>query len=119
MPYWRNLFSTGFINPNDHMPDVTSSQTSLIVSILSAGTTIGALASAPIADGIGRRWAMIVNTFVFTFGVILQIAAVNIPLFVAGRFFAGLGVGLLSATIPLYQSETAPKWVSLPHTISP
>lgn len=55
---------------------------------------------------------MIVNTFVFTFGVILQIAAVNIPLFVAGRFFAGLGVGLLSATIPLYQSETAPKWVS-------
>ena len=24
---------------------------------------------------------------------------------------AGLGVGLLSATIPLYQSETAPKWI--------
>lgn len=118
MPYWRKLFSTGYINPIDHKPDVTSSQTSLIVSILSAGTTIGALASAPIADNIGRRWAMIVNTFVFTFGVILQIAAVDIPLFVAGRFFAGLGVGLLSATIPLYQSETAPKWVSL-HAVSP
>jgi MFS transporter, SP family, sugar:H+ symporter len=118
MPYWRKLFSTGYINPTDHMPDVTSSQTSLIVSILSAGTTIGALASAPIADHIGRRLAMIVNTFVFTFGVILQIAAVNIPLFVAGRFFAGLGVGLLSATIPLYQSETAPKWVSL-QTVAP
>lgn len=29
----------------------------------------------------------------------------------AGRFFAGLGVGLLSATIPLYQSETSPKWI--------
>ena len=111
MHYWRKLFSTGYVNPQDNYPDVTSSQTSLIVSILSAGTTIGALASAPIADGIGRRWAMIVNTFVFTFGVILQIAAVNIPLFVAGRFFAGLGVGLLSATIPLYQSETAPKWI--------
>jgi sugar porter (SP) family MFS transporter len=32
-------------------------------------------------------------------------------MFVAGRFFAGLGVGLLSATVPLYQSETAPKWI--------
>ena len=41
MPYWRKLFSTGYINPNDGKPDVTSSQTSLIVSILSAGTTIG------------------------------------------------------------------------------
>jgi len=31
---------------------------------------------------------------------------VDIPLFVAGRFFAGYGVGLISASIPLYQSET-------------
>lgn len=54
---------------------------------------------------------MIFNTAVFTLGVILQTAAVGIPLLVAGRFFAGLGVGLLSATIPLYQSETAPKWI--------
>jgi sugar porter (SP) family MFS transporter len=54
---------------------------------------------------------MIFNTGVFTLGVILQTVATSIPLFVAGRFFAGLGVGLLSATIPLYQSETAPKWI--------
>lgn len=54
---------------------------------------------------------MIFNSGVFTFGVILQTVATHIPMFVAGRFFAGLGVGLLSATIPLYQSETAPKWI--------
>ncbi|KIY02091.1 uncharacterized protein Z520_02229 [Fonsecaea multimorphosa CBS 102226] len=111
MKYWRNLFSTGYINPKDHYPDVTASQTSEIVSILSAGTFFGALFSAPIADFLGRRLAMIFNTGVFTFGVILQTAATAIPMFVAGRFFAGLGVGLLSATIPLYQSETAPKWI--------
>src|ERR1700755_1723022 len=54
---------------------------------------------------------MIFNTGVFTLGVVLQTAATAIPMFVAGRFFAGLGVGLLSATVPLYQSETAPKWI--------
>lgn len=32
-------------------------------------------------------------------------------MFIAGRFFAGLGVGLISAMIPLFQSETAPKWI--------
>ena len=54
---------------------------------------------------------MIFNCGVFTFGVILQTASTRQPLFIAGRFFAGLGVGLLSATIPLYQSETSPKWI--------
>lgn len=111
MKYWRKLFSTGYINPADHYPDVTASQSSMIVSLLSAGTFFGALFAAPMADIFGRRLAMILNTVVFTIGVILQTAATAIPLFVAGRFFAGLGVGLLSATIPMYQSETAPKWI--------
>ena len=30
-------------------------------------------------------------------------------MFVVGRVFAGLGLGLISALIPLYQSECAPK----------
>ena len=109
--YWRTHFSTGYVNPVDHISDVTASQTSLIVSILSVGTFFGALFSAPLADTLGRRWAMIFNCGVFTFGVILQTASTRQPLFIAGRFFAGLGVGLLSATIPLYQSETSPKWI--------
>jgi MFS transporter, SP family, sugar:H+ symporter len=54
---------------------------------------------------------MIFNSVVFIVGVVLQTIATAIPMFVAGRFFAGLGVGLLSATIPLYQSETAPRWI--------
>ncbi|KAJ5274070.1 Major facilitator-type transporter ecdD [Penicillium angulare] len=111
MKYWREMFSTGYTNPTDHLPDVTSSQSSMIVSLLSAGTFFGALGAAPVADHFGRRLAMILESFVFCFGVILQTASTSIPLFVAGRFFAGLGVGLLSATIPLYQSETAPKWI--------
>ncbi|KAI9371223.1 general substrate transporter [Aspergillus egyptiacus] len=96
MKYWRN---------------VTSSQSSLTVSLLSAGTFLGALTAVPVADYFGRRIAMDLECFVFCCGVVLQTAATSIPLFVTGRFFAGFGVGLLSATIPLYQSETAPKWI--------
>lgn len=62
-------------------------------------------------DILGRRLGMIASTVVFIFGVILQTIATAIPLFTAGRFFAGFGVGLISALIPLYQSETAPKWI--------
>ena len=97
MQFWRDKFSTGYINPVDGKLDVTGSQSSEIVSILSAGTFFGALGASPMGDLVGRRKGLILSTFVFTFGVILQTAATAIPLFVAGRFFAGLGVGLISA----------------------
>ncbi|KAM0719064.1 hypothetical protein Q7P37_004969 [Cladosporium fusiforme] len=104
---WQNSFSTG---DND---GVTSSQESLIVSILSAGTFFGALFAAPVADHLGRRWGIISScAIVFNLGVILQtVTAGSQDLFVAGRFFAGFGVGLISAMVPLYQSETSPKWI--------
>ncbi|KYK58156.1 glucose transporter-like protein [Drechmeria coniospora] len=110
MPYWQDTFSTGYVNPQGHL-DVTTSQESAIVSILSAGTFFGALFSPFMGDYIGRRPALMASTWVFNLGVVLQTAATDIPLFLAGRFFAGLGVGLISALIPLYQSETAPKWI--------
>ncbi|CZR69217.1 probable monosaccharide transporter [Phialocephala subalpina] len=110
MPYWQDQFSTGFVNSSGHL-DVTASQSATIVSILSAGTFFGALTAAPVADAIGRRIGLIASTIVFILGVILQTAATSIPIFLAGRFFAGFGVGLISAIIPLYQSETAPKWI--------
>ncbi|KAI4152183.1 MAG: hypothetical protein LQ340_003059 [Diploschistes diacapsis] len=113
--YWLNLFSTGYTvkdpTTGQFLPAITASQSAEIVSLLSAGTFFGALGSAHVADWVGRRYGLIFSCFVFTIGVILQTAATAIPLFVAGRFFAGFGVGLLSATIPLYQSETAPKWI--------
>lgn len=111
MRYWLNLFSTPGNVDSEGLPTITDSQQSEIVSILSAGTFFGALLAAPTGDYLGRRLGLMFSTGVFTLGVILQTAATAIPLFVAGRFFAGLGVGLISALIPLYQSETAPKWI--------
>ncbi|KAI0857083.1 high-affinity glucose transporter RGT2 [Xylaria cubensis] len=110
MPYWQRLFSTGY-HDSTGAPNVSPSQSSAIVSILSAGTFFGALASPFLADNVGRRYALVASCFVFDLGVALQTAATAIPLFLAGRFFAGFGVGLVSAIIPLYQSETAPKWI--------
>lgn len=109
MRYWLNHFSTGYIDPTTGLPGITASQSSEIVSLLSAGTFFGALTAAPTADFFGRRIGLMVSLLVFCVGVILQTAATEIPLFVAGRFFAGYGVGMVSAQIPLYQSETVSK----------
>ncbi|EHA52283.1 hypothetical protein MCOR27_004608 [Pyricularia oryzae] len=110
MKYWKELFSTGYTDATGQL-GISPSEEAAVVSILSAGTFFGALASVFLADSIGRRWALIASCWVFNLGVIFQTAAVALPLFLAGRFFAGFGVGLISAMIPLYQSETAPKWI--------
>ncbi|KAL4765029.1 sugar porter family MFS transporter [Aspergillus foveolatus] len=110
MPYWARTFSTGYRDSTGQL-NVTSSQSSAIVSILSAGTFFGALGASPMGDIVGRRWGLIASNGIFVLGVVLQTVATSIPPFLAGRFFAGLGVGLISALVPLYQSETAPKWI--------
>ncbi|RLV95924.1 High-affinity glucose transporter SNF3 [Spathaspora sp. JA1] len=93
-------------------PFFTASESSLIVSILSAGTFIGALTAPLLSDRIGRKWTLILSSLVvFNFGVLLQTIATAIPLLVTGRLFAGLGVGLISAVVPLYIAETTPKWI--------
>ena len=104
--YWQNEFSTGYRDTKGHL-NVTASQSAEIVSILSAGTFFGALGAAPIADRIGRRLSLIVACGVFSFGVILQTAATALPMFVAGRFFAGFGVGLVSALSEHFSSLKA------------
>ncbi|KAF5026246.1 hypothetical protein F66182_1677 [Fusarium sp. NRRL 66182] len=110
MPYWQRLFSTGYVDAEGN-PAITSSEESGIVSILSAGTFFGALSTPFMTDSIGRKPGLMIATWVFNLGVALQTAATAIPMFLAGRFFAGFGVGQISAIIPLYQSETAPKWI--------
>ncbi|KAF8515072.1 MFS monosaccharide transporter [Gautieria morchelliformis] len=90
---------------------ISTSNTSLVVSILSVGTIFGALTSAPVADKVGRRMGIIVSCLVFSVGVAMQTAATAMPLFVVGRVFAGFGVGLVSCLIPMYQSECSPKWI--------
>ena len=90
----------------------TGPETSLIVSILSVGTFVGALTAGQLADIAGRKWGIALSCLIpFNLGVALQTAATTQPTFIAGRFFAGLGVGLVSVQIPMYQAETLPAWI--------
>lgn len=45
----------------------------------------------------------------FTIGTIIQLAAFGLAQITVGRFVSGLGVGALSAIVPLYIGEAAPK----------
>lgn len=130
MENWLRTFGHR-VPPSESFPagfGISSSQQSLVVSILSAGTFfgtslvhlhmagadppyLGALFGAPVADIIGRKFGIVFSALVFSIGVAMQTASTALPLFVVGRVFAGLGVGLVSTLIPMYQSECSPKWI--------
>lgn len=89
---------------------LSSSNTSLVTSILSAGTFFGALIGADVAEIIGRKWTVIMGCGIYLIGVIIQMVTgpeISSPLgaIVAGRLIAGIGVGFESAIVILYMSE--------------
>ncbi|KAG0152409.1 hypothetical protein CROQUDRAFT_649802 [Cronartium quercuum f. sp. fusiforme G11] len=107
MSFWLETFGeqadSGFV--------LSTANNSLVTSILSVGTFFGALLASPIGDIFGRRWGVIASCLILCVGVTLQVTSTTIPIFAVGRVFSGLGVGLTSCLVPMYQSECAPKWI--------
>lgn len=95
----------------DGTPYLSTQRQSLITSLLSAGTFFGSLIQAYTTDlRWGRRGAIFGWAVIFTIGCVIETASTHsITQFVIARFIAGLGVGALSALVPLYNGETAPK----------
>ena len=118
MPYFISMY-TGIpydfdlgqpIGASEDEFQMASSQKSLMTSILSLGTFLGALIAGDIADFVGRRPTIIIGCGIFCVGCVLQIASTNQEvLMVFGRLIAGGGVGFVSAIIILYMSEIAPR----------
>ncbi|KAK7451798.1 hypothetical protein VKT23_012476 [Stygiomarasmius scandens] len=89
---------------------LSSSRQSIITSLLSAGTFVGALGQAFTSDRFGRRGTILIWAAIFTVGTAIQTGTeTSLAQITIGRFIAGLGVGAMSAIVPLYNGETAPK----------
>ncbi|KAH5760740.1 hypothetical protein HBI88_178010 [Parastagonospora nodorum] len=82
-----------------------------IVSVLQAGCFFGAMASFYVSDTFGRKAALIIADVIFIVGSLVQtlIWGGNLPQLYVGRVIGGFGVGLVSAVVPTYIGENAPK----------
>ncbi|KAM5342144.1 hypothetical protein ACJ41O_015175 [Fusarium nematophilum] len=89
---------------------IASSDKSLMTSILSLGTFLGAIVAGDFADLLGRRITILIGCGIFASGVVLQVASSGqLAVMTLGRLVAGLGVGFESAVIILYMSEVSPR----------
>ncbi|KAL5357663.1 putative high-affinity hexose transporter [Aspergillus floccosus] len=79
-----------------------------IVASFNGGAIIGSIVVSYLSDPLGRRPVMFIGGILAMLGGALQAGAATIAMLIAGRVIAGLAVGLMSSTIPVYCSEVSP-----------
>lgn len=79
-----------------------------MVAILEIGAFISSLIVGRLGDIIGRRKTILYGSCIFFTGGALQTMATSMTMMMFGRIIAGLGVGMLSTIVPVYQSEISP-----------
>ncbi|KAL1803911.1 hypothetical protein ACET3Z_032558 [Daucus carota] len=57
---------------------------------------------------LGRRFTMLIAGIFFIIGVVLNAAAQDLAMLIAGRILLGCGVGFANQAVPLFLSEIAP-----------
>ncbi|KAH8587417.1 MFS monosaccharide transporter [Bisporella sp. PMI_857] len=94
----------------DYFNHPTNAQTGAVVATYIAGECVGGVFQIVAGDKLGRLRCMELMCIIVTLGTILQTASVNFGMFLAGRILAGMAVGGLIGTVPVYLSE-----ISAPH----
>ncbi|RAL10822.1 putative MFS sugar transporter [Aspergillus homomorphus CBS 101889] len=105
--YDQGVFS-GIVENDDFLDTMNhpnDSLTGIIVSIYNLGCFTGCIINFMLADWLGRRRAMWFAMVWVIIGAILQCSAFSVPHLMIGRFVTGIGTGIETSTVPMYQAE--------------
>ncbi|SCU95661.1 LANO_0E10968g1_1 [Lachancea nothofagi CBS 11611] len=92
----------------DYFDDPSRAAIGNMVSILEIGALISSLMVGRLGEKWGRRRTIRYGSFIFIVGGLIQTSALRMSHLIVGRVISGLGVGLLSTIVPIYQSEISP-----------
>jgi MFS family permease len=109
LSYNIGILATIYVHPGFkialHHP--TPSRTGLITAIYYLGTWISYIfISHPASDRFGRRYAALSGVLVTCVGAALQAGATSsgaLAMMIVGRIICGLGLAIVSTSVPLYQ----------------
>ncbi|PPR00886.1 hypothetical protein CVT24_000371 [Panaeolus cyanescens] len=82
--------------------------TGAVVSTFNGGCFIGSAFGGWANDKYGRKRSIQIACMVALWGCAMQCGASNVATLLVGRIIAGMAIGLLSMTVPLYNTEVAP-----------
>ncbi|WP_412516804.1 MFS transporter [Actinomadura madurae] len=88
---------------------LTGSQLGMLLSATPVGMAIGALFLAPLADRVGRRPFVIWCLVLCGAGMVLAVVAPGYGVLLVARLLTGLGIGGVSAGLPVILAEYTPQ----------
>jgi len=103
-------YNTGVMNAPVHVvfPQHSTLSWSLAVAAFAVGGPFGAIMGGRMADERGRRGALLLDTWTFLVGGILQTLAWDMFTIIVARFMIGFASGFSSVLVPIYLGELAP-----------
>jgi MFS family permease len=87
--------------------DHTTNMIGALNGVNSAGAIGGCIFQGWSSDYYGRKRTMQIGCCVLIVGGALCSGAVDMAMFLVGRFIAGLGAGVLACVVPIYQAEVS------------
>eukprot|EP00977_Amphora_coffeiformis_P000414 scaffold108_cov162-Amphora_coffeaeformis.AAC.25 len=102
-------YNTGVMNAPSSVvfPGHSTLAWSLAVSSFAVGGPFGALVGGRMADTRGRRGALLIDTWLFLAGGILQTCAPDMMTIIVARFIIGFASGFSSVVVPVLLGEWA------------
>ncbi|KAJ9625100.1 hypothetical protein H2203_005055 [Taxawa tesnikishii (nom. ined.)] len=77
----------------------------VVVATFTIGALFGALSCSYTGDRLGRRKVILIGAVCTLIGEVLECSSFGLAQFIVGRLILGFGIGQLSATVPVWQSE--------------
>ncbi|KAK7735784.1 hypothetical protein SLS63_003742 [Diaporthe eres] len=77
----------------------------VVIATFTLGAMVGCLSCSYTADKFGRRMVIFAAALLSLVGMVLECSSFQLAQLVVGRTILGAGVGMLSGTVPTWQSE--------------
>ncbi|KAL2846898.1 sugar transporter [Aspergillus pseudoustus] len=108
--YDSGIISSTIAQPKfiEYFGALSDAQDGGVVSSFQGGAIVGCLTVTYFGDMLGRKRMIFLASILALFGSALQGGAATVGMLIAGRLFAGIAVGQLSSTVPVYCAEIAP-----------
>lgn len=108
-PSWTRQFpAIDTVNTTGAQNSHNATVQGAVVASFMIGALFGSLSCTWIGDILGRRRTIFLAACIALIGQALECTAYSLAQFTVGRVVLGWGVGMLSATVPVWQSECAP-----------
>mmetsp|Transcript_20187 Transcript_20187/g.36653 ORF Transcript_20187/g.36653 Transcript_20187/m.36653 type:complete len:649 (+) Transcript_20187:80-2026(+) len=103
-------YNTGVMNAPASVvfPGHSTVSWSLAVAAFAIGGPFGAIIGGRMADQRGRRGALLIDTWTFLLGGLMQTFALDMFTIIVARFIIGFASGYSSVLVPIYLGELAP-----------